>query len=288
MSDNLLNRAHVRRRFARAAAHFSGTDFVHRNSEDGLFERLQPMTIEPSLVLDLGCGVGASSRRLQNRFRKSRVLGVDLSPAMLGQAPARGRWFSRNDWVCADAQQLPLGQDSVDLVFANMLMPWIDNPDALFAEVARVLRPEGLFVFSALGPDSLGALRAAWAKVDDTQHVHPFPDMHNLGDGLIRAGMRDPVLDVDELNISYKDPSALMKDLAGAGARNSLANRHPGLTGKGRYKRFLEALQGGREMAEIVLSLELVFGHAFGGKPRLPDGEFRLSPSQIGRRKSYN
>ena len=71
--------------------------------------------------------------------------------------------------------------------------------------------------------------------------------MHDLGDGLVNAGLRDPVLDVDRLEISYRDTNRLFADLTAAGARNSLTARPPGLTGRGRFAAMSKALGDGAE-----------------------------------------
>ena len=127
--------------------------------------------------------------------------------------------------------------------------------------MARVLRKDGLFAFASLGPDSLRELRSAWQSASDAEHVNRFIDMHNLGDALLHAGLRDPVLDVDRLSVSYRDARSLFGDLTAMGARNSLEGRPPALTGKQRFSKMLSALfEGG----ELVLDLELIYGHCWG------------------------
>jgi len=280
-----LNLRHVRSNFDRAATQFTKADFIHRVVANGLFERMQPMTLSPRLIVDLGCACGAGSKRLAWQFPKARVLGVDVSAEMLKSAKKRQRWFTRVRELQADATKLPLATGSVDLVFANMLLPWINNPAELFAEVARVLRVDGVFVFSTLGPDSLAEIRAAWGEIDDDLHVHQFPDMHNLGDAVMQANLGDPVLDVDYKQVTYKDTATLFAEMAATGARNSLRDRRRTLTGKGRIKRFYQELEQRLHHGLIELSLEIVYGHAFGRGPSLPPGEFLLAPQDIGRRR---
>lgn len=280
-----LTSAHVRRRFDRAAARFDGADFVHRRVCDGMLERIEPMTISPARILDLGAGTGSASRVLAKRYRRARVVSADLSRGMLDIARGKRSRFARIREVQADARALPFADDAFDLVFANLLLPWLGEPGASLAEIGRVLRPEGLFAFSSLGPDSLAVLADAWGAVDDEPHVHPFADMHNVGDAIVRAGLRDPVLDIDSLAITYRDPDALLADLTASGARNALAARRPTLTGRRRFAAFRRALAERTEDGVITLGLELVFGHAFGGQARPAPGEFAVSPGAIGRRR---
>lgn len=275
----------LRRRFDRAAASFARADFVHRYAADGMLERMSPMLVDVERILDAGAAHGAASRALAARFRRSRVISLDLSRPMLVQARKSRSRFSRLREIQADASLLPFRAASIDLVFANLLLPWLTDAPAFFADTARVLRKGGLFVFSSLGPDSLAELREAWQAVDDGEHVMTFSDMHDVGDALVRAGLCDPVLDVDYLTVTYADPSSLFADLTAAGGRNVLAGRRRSLTGRSAFDRFRGALErrfGGRP---LEFPLELVFGHAWGSGPPTPPGEYTLEVSRIGRRQ---
>jgi malonyl-CoA O-methyltransferase len=290
MPDSPLNSRHVRRRFDRAATNFGHADFVHRRTADAMLQRMQPMTVEPQLIVDLGAAAGSDSAALARRFRRARVIGIDFSLGMLRQARRNRRWLSKPRDVCADACQLPLRDGAVDLVFANLLLPWIDPPDLLFREVARVMRRDGLFVFSSLGPASLVALRDAWCHVDGDPHVHRFADMHDIGDALLRNGLRDPVLDVDPMRITYRNADALLADLTASGSRNCLHDRRRSLTGKQRFAAFVERLERGQVDGILPLGLEIVFGHAWGAGARdgarVGTGEFAIDPATIGKRRS--
>ncbi len=283
-----LSRRDVRRRFDHAAGSFAGADFVHRHTAAGLLERLAPMTFTVERVLDAGSAAGAASRALARTWRKSRVISLDFSLPMLRQARASRSRFARISELQADAAQLPLADGSIDLVFANMLLPWSIDPAGFLGEVRRVLRKEGVFAFSTLGPDSLREVREAWAEVDADEHVNAFPDMHDVGDLVVRAGLRDPVVDVDYLTVAYRSTAALFKDLTAAGARNCLAGRRRTLTGKQRFARMRAALERGFAGDGLPLRLELVYGHAFGSGARpaaLRDREYRLGVADIGRIK---
>ncbi len=278
----------MRRRFDRAAAGFAGADFVHRHAAAGLLERLAPMTFTVERVLDAGSAAGAASRELAKAWRKARIISLDLSMSMLRTARASRSRFARISELQADVAQLPIADHCIDLVFANMLLPWAIDPAGFFGEVRRVLRKEGLFAFSTLGPDSLRDLREAWAEVDAGEHVNAFPDMHDIGDLVVRSGLRDPVVDVDYLTVSYRSSEAFLRDLTAAGARNSLARRHAALTGKERFARMRSALERRFGDAGLPLRLELVFGHAWGSGPvPVPgrDREYRLDVADIGRRR---
>lgn len=277
----MLRLQDIRRRFDKAASKFEGADFVHGITREGLISRLEPLKIDVGTILDVGAATGASGRLLRQRFRRAHVVSVDLSAAMLRQARSRKTWFARLSFVQADANRLPLSDASFDLVVANQLLPWVPEPQMLFSEVARVLRRGGVFAFATLGPDSLQELRAAWDGIDDAPHVNPFADMHDIGDGLVRAGLRDPVLDVDRLTVQYETTGKLLDDLTRVGARNTLAGRSRGLTGKGHFRGMARALENATAGPGLSLELELVYGHCWGGGPANDPANFRVDASRI-------
>ncbi len=278
---HILRIADVRRRFDRAAQGFDDADFVHTVTRDGLFSRLEPVVIDAGVVVDLGCATGSATRTLARRFRGARILAVDLSMPMLERCRAKRGWFSKISVLQADASALPFADQSVDVVFANLLLPWVNEPGHLAGEVSRVLRKDGLFVFASLGPDSLLEIRNAWSGVDDRSHVNCFLDMHDVGDLMLRAGLRDPVLDVDRLTVCYDNADALFRDLTAAGARNSLQNRNSSLVGKQRFAAMRDRLESTATGGSIRLDLELVYGHCWGGAPPPSEGDVRIDADAI-------
>jgi malonyl-CoA O-methyltransferase len=278
----MLSLRDIRRRFDHAAAGFDDVDFVHAVTREGLVSRLEPVEVRARNILDLGSATGSLGQLVRKRFRRAHIVSLDLSHAMLRQAKRRKRRLSKASYVQADAHRLPFADATFELVIANQLLPWANDAPGLFAEVARVLVKGGVFAFATLGPDSFREIDAAWAKAGDGHHVHRFPDMHDIGDALVRAGLGDPVLDVDHLAVTYGDTSRLFGDLTAAGARNALADRSRGLTGKKRFETMKQALSSGHR---ICLDLELVYGHCWGSGPRNEAAEFRIDAAEIARRR---
>lgn len=275
----------VRRRFDHAAESFDSVDFVHAVTREGLLARLEPLVVQCNTVLDLGCATGAAYPMLKKRFRRSHIVSLDLSHAMLRTNLGKGGWFSKRACVQAAASDLPFDAQCFDVVFANQLLPWIGEPGRVFTEISRVLQRDGVFAFATLGPDSLRELGNAWSKVDTHRHVNRFPDMHDLGDALVHAGLRDPVLDIDRLTVRYDDASRLFADLTRMGARNALLGRNPTLVGKRRFGEMIVALCGETGGSEISFDLELVYGHCWGGGARRDPADYRIDAAAITRRR---
>ncbi|MET0062652.1 MAG: malonyl-[acyl-carrier protein] O-methyltransferase BioC, partial [Candidatus Thiodiazotropha endolucinida] len=132
------------------------------------------------------------------------------------------------------------------------------------------------------GPDTLQELRKSWSHVDGHSHVSPFPDMHDVGDAMVRAGLAEPVVDVDRMRLDYDDVSTLMRDLKTLGAHNVTRNRPRGLTGKGRLRAMYEAYESFRMDGRLPASYEVVYGHAWAPQQRQIDGVTAIPVDKIG------
>jgi len=277
----------VRRSFDKASAGYEATAVLQASVADELSGRLDPFELRPNVVLDLGAGTGRATAALKRKYRQALVIALDLAPGMLEEARRHQRLFHRFQRVCGDANRLPFVDASVDIVFSSLMLQWC-NLDLAFAEVRRVLKPEGLFAFSTFGPDTLMELRAAWAEADQHHHVHPFMDMHDVGDALVRAGLMEPVLDVERIQLTYSDVMGLMRDLKGIGAHNLAPGRARGLTGKSRLQKMMAAYEAFRHNGRLPATYEVVYGVAWGAAGRrggrAVDGEVRISPKDIVRR----
>jgi malonyl-CoA O-methyltransferase len=210
------------------------------------------------------------------------VIALDIAPGMLKAAP-RPRWPRRRfERVCADAYALPLASRSVELIFSNLMLQWCDRADRVFCELARVLKPGGVFVFSSFGPDTLSELRLAWESADHAVHVSQFPDMPQLGAALMHAGLSEPVMDIEQHRLCYPDVYALMNELKRSGARNAASQRSRGLTSRSRLQRMVAAYEQRRGASGLPATFEVIYGAAFGAAagsggsdPSLP-GEYAV------------
>ncbi len=152
---------------------------------------------------------------------------------------------------------------SIDLLVSSLMLPSCPAPDAALAEFHRVLKPGGLVMFSSLGPDTLRELRASWMAVDSGVHVHAFIDMHDLGDALLRAGLRDVVMDSERITAEYRDVATLMTELKQLGVSNAAHGCRSGLTTPAQLAAMTAEYERQRRDAIIPASFEIVFGHAW-------------------------
>lgn len=265
MAFNLVDKIQIARSFSRAAKTYASAALVPQEIGQRLIDRLDLMRLQPKLVVDLGCGIGNFSKQLEQRYRKAEVLAIDMSLGMLQVAQQKKPWRTRQHFISAEASQLPLADHSVDLVFSNLLLHWCTDLKSLLHELKRVLKPEGLFLFSTLGPDTLQELRHSWATVDTKTHVHAFADMHDLGDWLVQTKFVDTVMDRDNITLTYQSINNLMHDLKNMGTHNLAADRATGLTTPRQLRRMLNAYETYRNADGVLpATVEVIYGHAWG------------------------
>ena len=262
----------VRESFGASAGTYDEHAFLQREIGARLFERLQFIKMEPRRVLDLGSGTGYATQRLREHYPSAELVALDIAPAMLTHARRKAgnpsllkRLLGTSPaprYLCADAEVLPLASESVDLALSNLALQWCD-PERVAREASRVLKPQGLFMFTTFGPDTLKELRAAFKAVDDAPHVNTFPDMHDIGDILVHAGFADPVMDQEIVTLTYTDLKPLLRELKGIGAHNVLPGRSTGLMGKQRWQRMVDAYESFRRDGRLPATYEVVYGHAW-------------------------
>jgi malonyl-CoA O-methyltransferase len=239
-----------------------------------LLERTAFTRRPPLQILDLGCGTGEGSAELKRLFRKAQVIALDTSRAMLSHVRKRSSMLRPLRPVCADIGALPFASRSADMIFSSLASYWCPDPMAMFSEFRRVLRPDGMLLFSTLGPDTLQELGAAWADVDGEIEMPVFPDLLEIGDALMAAGFREPVMDTERIALSYSSLGSLLDELEATG----MALLVRGWSRKKSTASLLETayLRQGND-GKFPLSFEINFGVAFGpadGQPvKTRDGD---------------
>jgi malonyl-CoA O-methyltransferase len=296
MNNELPQKQLVADSFGRAAQQYDDVAVLQRQTGDELLERLDYVKINPKRILDLGTGTGRNLNLLTKRYPQAQLIALDLATGMLNQARQNVNaklglkrllpMVNKTVYVAGDAEKIPLADHSIDLVFANLSLQWCD-PRTSFSEIQRILSPEGLLMFTSLGPDTLHELRQSWATVDDYPHVNMFYDMHDIGEAMTEAGLSNMVLDADRMVLTYTTAMALMKDLKVLGAHNVNRDRRRGLTGKHAIAQVQTAYEVFRQENVLPATYEVIYGHAWAGTRTQQvsnDGAVRVPIDQIKRK----
>lgn len=272
-----INSRHVRRQFERAAARYAEADVLARVTAEQMLERLEGINHTPAHILELGCGQGRDLHALAKRYPDARIHAMDVAHAMVRQiAPTKGlltRLLRKTpviDRLVGTATALPLKAGSVDMVWSNLMLNWLDDPAPALREAHRIMQVGGMLMFSTLGPDTLKELRAALGEAGG-DHVHAFIDMHDLGDALVKAGFADPVMDMDTLTLTYADFDGLMADLRLSGSTNASEQRARGLGQRTIWRTARERYEQARQDGRLPATFEVVYGHAWKPEPKTID-----------------
>ncbi len=286
MSDDVyhLDKARVRQSFDRAAKTYDAAAVLQAEVRQRMFERLELVKLNPSMILDAGCGTGRGTQMLQTRYPQSQVVAMDFAMGMLKLTQSSMGGFKQHfkamlglnqvHLLCGDIESLPIAEASVGLVWSNLAMQWCNDLDSTLAQMHHVLQPEGLLMFSTFGPDTLKELRAATQVDANHIHVSRFIDMHDIGDALVRAGFAAPVLDVERFELTYDDVKGVMRDLKAIGAHNATQGRNRGLLGKGFLQQLTQQYELFRKQGKLPATYEVVYAHTWKPQPKqaLEDG----------------
>lgn len=259
-----LDKHCIEKHFNHAANHYDEFAVLQREVGQHLFERLDVFKITPKIILDLGAGTGYFSKLLQQKYPDALIIALDLSQGMMNYAKKNAEHGSKQQFICANAVQLPLATESIDLVFSNLAMHWCEPLPALFQEIKRVLTKNGLLLFSMAGPDTFKELRQSFAHIDNAKHVHDFVDMHDIGDLLLHARFSDPVMDMEMLTLRYPTFEKILREIQALGISNCHQQRKRGLTTPRQLERVQQQYELLRDAnGQLPLSYEIIYGHAF-------------------------
>lgn len=219
----LFDRPQLRRQRERAAPRVAEHDFLLTEACARLSDRLDDITHRFPLCVDLGSHHGLLARHLANHPRIGTIISCDPTAALIAQAP--------EPKLIADEEALPFADNSVDAVFSLLALHWVNDLPGTFAQIERILKPDGLFIALIPGGDTLHELRTALTTGEIAltggvrPRIIPFLDVRDAGALLQRAGFALPVIDSDRITLSYATPMSLLRELRHMGQSSALTER---------------------------------------------------------------
>ncbi len=259
-----LDKRAIKKSFNRSASNYNQAAVLQHEVLSRLSERLDYINLKPSTILDIGCGTGKGIKKLTKHYSKAKVIGFDLAFNMLKQSKKEFGLFNKTRLINADMENLPIKDDSFDLIFSNLALQWVNDLEQTLKEFKRIGRSNGLLMFTTFGPNTLWELNESWHKLDKKPHVHRFIDMHDIGDILVGSGFAEPVMDSETIIMQYPNFKDVLIDLKNIGANNADKQRSKGLMTPHKFKRLENYYKEiGFKEEQYQASFEIIYGHAW-------------------------
>ncbi|QWD68212.1 methyltransferase domain-containing protein [Polynucleobacter sp. VK25] len=246
---------------------------------DRMLQKLDIVKLDVKDILIVPDFAGKHLEMLAKRFPKARTLSITeagVSGFQMWRAKAVSNWrslFASNSSPLAgytSSGRFDIPDNSVDLVFSNLLLQDLADPKHFIQECWRVLREGGLITFSYLGPDTGKELRSLDVPELKLKNLLSPWDMHDMGDALLGERFSDPVMDMEYLTLDYEKSELLLDDVAALNLMDSDPLAISQLS-----------------VLPQKLTLEVVYGHAWALGKRLAkarDNIAYIDPNQIGRK----
>ncbi len=200
------------------------------------------------------------------------VVARRLPEALAATREAPARSWNPLQWGRAAGPATATAETRVRMLWANMALHMEPLPQTLLSHWYQQIETDGFLMFSCLGPDSLKELRAVYAAQGWPLPAHAFTDMHDWGDMLVHAGFAEPVMDMERITLSYSSAASLLAELRGLG-RNLSDQRFGACRSRHWHSDLCAAIESGFPRApdgRLVLTFEIIYGHAFKPVPRVP------------------
>ncbi len=235
MSDSFqLNKHSIKRAFNTASHTYDQAANWQKKVANQLLNYVDKIQPYHQTILDLGAGTGYLTKHLQQRHSGNHIIALDIAEQML--------LFSKqhdhcHHFICSDAENLSLKNQCIHMILSNMALHWCPSLKLTLKEQYRVLKKNGILIFSLLGSESLQSLKTAWQAVDNYTHVNTFIHHSTIKQLCHDAGFEIIYFKRYEIKKHYKNVNELMQHLKATGAKTVLGNKIKGLMGKEKLKR---------------------------------------------------
>lgn len=232
--------------FSAAANSYQDHNKLQRLSAESLLAGFLPK----GKVLDIGAGPGTDFSVQHTGIRPMTVFALDIALGMLQKLK---QTYPHYHSVCADAEQLPFGVESIDSIYSNLALQWCGDFPAAVAEMARVLVPNGECHLSIVASGSLTQLSELGLRVND------FSPLAALQGAFTRSQWQLVEMQILPMTVHFETLRALLYSIKGVGASVQSACSMSKTTGELRGRQDWLALQTKAEAFREPQGLPLTY-----------------------------
>ena len=246
----IFDRQILKQKRNRCASHFNNHGFIFEFGHKQIEDRLNIVKRNFSNILQ----IGNRGNKIKNAFT------TDASPK-----------HSPN--IIIDEEFLPFVKDSLDLIISNLNLHSTNDLPGVLAQIQHALKPDGLFIASLFGGETLYELRQVMNAVEIkhyggiTPRIFPFADLQQMGALMQRTGFNLPVIDSEKITVTYENPFKLFHDLRYMGESNIILERRKTFTPRSFFMDVAEEYHKkfSEDDGRIVATFEIIF--ILGWKP---------------------
>lgn len=212
--------------------------YLYKEVAERIFDRFLDIKRDFYNVLEIGPSHSGYLLSHMDHEKVSRYTITDISSQMLDQAASYGHVDKQIDLKCKLFDSSSLIQDgsalsifptnTFDSVLSNLYLHWINDLPSILAHIERILLPDGVFIASVLGGDTLYELRSSFQLAElerrggISQRVSPMIHLSDLGPMLSQANFHLLTVDYDDIIVNYPTPIHLVDDLNRMGTNQSM------------------------------------------------------------------
>jgi malonyl-CoA O-methyltransferase len=204
--------------FSKAACHYDKFAQLQRDIGEVLLSQLSKPKLSLNNLVDLGCGTGYFSKKLNIKFPSASLTCFDLSTVMLEQAKKHN--LAQVTFQQGDIDSLPFAKESIDLIYSNLVVQWSDNLGACLKQLHSSLKTGGRCYLSTLISGTLNELTQAWKSVDDKPHTNTFLTLKDLESVVRNCAFSTINITTETRVLEYKNVVEVMRALKGIGANH--------------------------------------------------------------------